>query len=109
MSVIKKDSHIKHSLKAVIFDKKGNVLSIGENSYLKSHPYMKELSARHGMPYKIFLHAEIAAILKCRDLSKAYRILVTRVGRSGDLLLAKPCKICHPAIIAAGIKIIEHS
>ncbi len=100
---------MKFDLKAVIFDKKGKVLSIGWNDYTKSHPYMKELSANFDEPYKIFLHAEVAAILKCRDLSKAHRILVTRVGRSGRLLLAKPCKICQSAIDAAGIKIIEHS
>ncbi len=104
-----KHDHVKHNLRAIIFDKKGNVLSIGSNSYLKSHPYMKELATRHGMPYKIFLHAEVAAILKCNDLSKAHRILVTRTGRSGNLLLATPCKICQTAIAAAGIKIIEHS
>jgi tRNA(Arg) A34 adenosine deaminase TadA len=109
MTAIKKCSHNKFSLKAVIYDKKGNVLSIGQNSYIKSHPYMKELASKHGMPYKIFLHAEVAAILKCNDLSKAYRILVTRTGKSGDLLLATPCKICQSAISAAGIKIIEHS
>ena len=105
----KKSPHIKFSLKAIIYDKKGNILYIGENSYLKSHPYMAKLSAKEGMPFKIFLHAEVAAILKCRDLSKAYKILVTRVGRSGDFLLAKPCKICQSAILAAGIKVIEHS
>lgn len=102
-------SNNKFSLKAVIFDKKGKILSIGKNSYLKSHPYMAQLSAKLDMPYKIYLHAEVDAILKCNDLSKAHRILVTRVGRSGKLLLANPCKICQSAILAAGIKIIEHS
>ena len=99
----------KYSLKAIIFDKKGKILSIGWNDYAKSHPYMAELSANFNEPYKIYLHAEVAAILKCRDLTKAHRILVTRVGKSGNLLLAKPCIICQSAIEAAGIKIIEHS
>ncbi len=99
----------KFDIKAVIFDKKGKVLSLGQNDYLKSHPYMKELSAKLGMPYKIYLHAEVAAILKCHDLTKAHRILVTRVSKTGKLMLAKPCKICQSAIDAAGIKIIEHS
>ncbi len=99
----------KYSLKAIIFDKKNNVLSIGYNSYVKTHPYMAALSASFNEPYKIYLHAEVAAILKCRDLTKAHRILVTRVGKSGNILLAKPCKICQSAIEAAGIKIVEHS
>lgn len=109
MTSTKKDTYIKHSLKAIIFDKKGKVLSIGYNNYLKTHPYMAKLSAKQGMPQKIFLHAEVSAILKCHDLSKAHKILVTRIGKSGELLLAKPCKICQSAILAAGIKIIEHS
>lgn len=98
-----------HKLKAVIFDKKGNVLSIGENNYLKTHPYMGKLAEKLKMPQKIYLHAEVSAILKCHDLSKAHRILITRLSPGGNLLLAAPCKICQTAIHAAGIKIIEHS
>lgn len=98
-------------LKAVIYDKKGKVLSIGENSYIKTHPYQAKLAKQIGGEYteKCFLHAEVAAILKCKDLSKAHRIMVTRVGKSGNLLLAKPCPICQSAIKAAGIKITQHS
>jgi len=100
---------MKHELKAILYDKKGRVLSIGFNSYIKSHPYMAKLSAKHKDPFKIFLHAEVDAILKCKDLTKAHRILITRVSKSGRLLLAKPCKICQTAIEAAGISIIEYS
>jgi tRNA(Arg) A34 adenosine deaminase TadA len=99
----------KHHLTAVVYDRKGRVLSIGQNSYLKTHPKQKELSVKAGYPEKEFIHAETAAILKVKDLSKAYRIRVTRVGRSGDLLLAKPCEICMSYIRASGIKVIEHS
>ena len=102
---------MKQVLKAVIYDKKGRVLSIGENNYIKSHPYQAKLAKAVGGEYehKIYLHAEVAAILKCKDLSKAHRIVVTRVGKTGDLLLAAPCKICQSAIKAAGIKLIEHT
>lgn len=98
-----------HNIKAIIFDKKGRVLSIGHNDYNKSHPVMAALSAKHNEPYKIYPHAEVMAILKCKDLTKAYKILVTRVNNKGDLLLAKPCAICQGAIKAAGITLIEHS
>lgn len=70
---------------------------------------MKELSSKLGMPYKIFLHAEVAAILKCHDLAKAHNILVTRVYKAGKLMVVKPCKICQSAIDAAGIKNLEYS
>jgi deoxycytidylate deaminase len=106
---MKHSKYTKHKLTAVIYDKRGYVLSIGKNSMIKTHPKQKELSIKAGQPYKEFLHAETAAILKVKDLSKAYRIRVTRVGRSGDLLLAKPCEICMSYIRASGIKVIEHS
>lgn len=99
----------KHVLTAVIYDRKGRVLSIGQNSYLKTHPKQKELSIKAGYPQKEFIHAETAAILKVKDLSKAYRIRVTRIGRSGELLLAAPCPICLSYILASGIRVIEHS
>ena len=100
-----------YKLTAIIYDKKGRVLSIGENNYIKTHPYQAKLAKAAGLEYqeKVFLHAEVSAIIRCKDLSKAHRILVTRVGKSGKLLLAKPCKICESAIKAAGIKFTEHS
>jgi tRNA(Arg) A34 adenosine deaminase TadA len=96
-------------LTAIIYDKRGRVLSIGKNSYIKTHPLQAKHAHMTGLSDKLFIHAEISAIVRCRDLSKAHKILVTRVGRNGDLLLAKPCPVCASAISEAGIKIIEHS
>lgn len=100
---------MKHHLKAFIYDKKGRILSIGENSYTKSHPKMAEYARKSGTPYKIFLHAEMSAILRCPDLSKAYRIHVHREGKQGDPLNAKPCPICMSAIQATNIKHVTWS
>ena len=97
----------KHVLTAVIYDKRGYVLSVAQNSFTRTHPKQKELSAKAGFPEKIYLHAETLAILRCKDLSKAHRIQVTRVGRSGELLLSKPCAICQSYIDAVGIKVVE--
>jgi deoxycytidylate deaminase len=99
----------RQELKAFIYDKRGRVLSIGQNSYDKSHPVMAKLAHKHGDPHKIFLHAEVDAIIKCKDLDKAHRIFVTRLGKSGKYLNAKPCPICMTAIEAAGIKVNEHT
>ena len=100
-----------HNISATILDKRGRVLSAAINSYTKSHPYQKQLAQQAGGEYveKIYLHAEILAIIRCKDLSKAHKIVVTRVGKSGKMLLAKPCPICEAGIKAAGIKIIEHT
>ena len=59
---------------AIIYDKHGRALSIGKNSYTKTHPIMLKHGIKVGRPQKIYLHAEVEAILKCRNLDKAYRI-----------------------------------
>ena len=94
---------------AIIYDRRGRVLSIGKNSYIKTHPLQAKYAIKAGLPEKQFLHAEVAAIVRCRDLAKAHRIEVLRTGRDGSFLLAKPCPVCQSAILASGIKHIEHS
>lgn len=98
-----------HHVTAVIYDKKGRVLSIGQNSYVKTHPIQAKHAKKVGLPDKQFLHAEVAAIIKCKDISKAYKIFVSRWNANGEPLLAKPCPICASAILAAGITIVEHT
>ncbi len=100
---------IKQNITAMIFDKKGRILSIGKNSYVKTHPLQAEYAKKVGDPNKIYLHAEVAAIIRCRDLSKAYKIVITRVNVNGEFVLAKPCSICMRAIKESGITVIEHT
>lgn len=98
-----------HQITAIIYDRKGRVLSVGQNSFVKTHPMQAKYAAAVGEPHKVFLHAEVAAIVKCRDLSRAHRIFVARYNRNGEPRLAKPCKLCAGAIGAAGIQLIEHT
>lgn len=95
------------NITAIIFDKKGRVLSIGKNSYIKTHPTQARYARAVGLPEKQFLHAEIAAIIKCKSLDKAHRILVTRINKKGKPALAKPCPVCEVAIREAGIKEVD--
>lgn len=95
------------NITAIIYDKKGRILSIGKNSYVKTHPMQAAYASKAGLPEKQFLHAELAAIIKCKDLSKAHSILVTRVNKSGNFANAKPCPICNLAIKEADIKNIS--
>jgi deoxycytidylate deaminase len=99
----------KQYLTAVIYDKRGRVLSIGKNNYTKSHPYQAECAAAVGLPEKIFLHAEIDAIIRCKDLTKAHSIHIFRTGKSGSYLLAKPCPACANAISKTPIKQVMHT
>lgn len=94
---------------AVIYDRRGKVLSIGKNSYVKTHPLQAKYAEKVGLPEKKYLHAEVAAIIKCRDLARAHRIEVFRVGKDGRYLLAKPCPVCESAIKASGIKHVVHT
>jgi tRNA(Arg) A34 adenosine deaminase TadA len=98
-----------HSITAIIYDKRGRVLSIGHNSYVKTHPLQASHAKATGNNQKIYLHAEIHAITRCRNLDKAHKILVMRYGKKGEPLLAKPCPVCTSAIEAAGIRIVEHT
>lgn len=69
------------------------------------------MQARHaskvGEPYKVHLHAEVSAIVKCRNLKKAHKISVFRFNKQGQPMLAKPCPICISAIRATNITEIE--
>ncbi len=96
-------------LTAIIYDKRGRVLSVGKNSYVKTHPLQARHAMKVGLPEKVFLHAEIDAIIRCTDLSRAHRMFVSRITPGGNVGLAKPCKVCQSAIDAAGIKIVEHT
>lgn len=99
----------RHTVTAIIYDKRGRVLSIGKNNYLKTHTHQAKHAALVGEPYKRFLHAEIHAITRCRDLSKAYKISVFRYHRDGTPALAAPCAVCMSAIRESGIPVIEHT
>jgi len=98
----------KHCLTAVCYDKHGRQLSIAENSYTKSHPIMSYFANKVGMPQKIYLHAEVAALLRCKD-NKVHSLHVTRKTKSGTLRNAMPCKVCQAAILAYGVQKVFYS
>ena len=104
-----KASKPRRHVTAKIYDKRGNLLSVGKNSYTKTHPLQAFHANRVGMSQQIYLHAEIDAISKCKDLSKAHRIVVERYSKTGDPLLACPCPICNDGIKETPIKFVEHT
>lgn len=99
----------RYNITAFIYDKRGRVLSVGKNSYIKTHPLQAHHAQKSGEPYKQFLHAEIHAITRCLDLSKAASIKIFRFLEDGTPALAKPCKVCSSALQAAGITVIHHT
>ena len=99
----------RQNITAMIFDRKGRLLSVGKNSYVKTHPLQAATAKKMNLPDKIFLHAEVDAIVRLEDRDKAYRILITRVSPDGTFRLVKPCTICAEVISKTTIKIVEHT
>jgi tRNA(Arg) A34 adenosine deaminase TadA len=87
---------------AIVTDKRGKIISQATNSYNKTHPLQKEYADKVNRPTKIFLHAEIAALVKCRHIP--HTIYVSRFFRDGKMALAKPCPVCEMALREAGVK-----
>ena len=95
------------SVKATVYDKRGRVLTVGENSYSKTHPLQAKYAVQVGLDDKVFLHAEIAALSKLKSHHKPYKIVVERYLSDGSTALAKPCPVCDAAIRAHGITLTE--
>jgi deoxycytidylate deaminase len=92
---------------AATLDKRNRIISIGENSLTKTHPLMYLYSNKVQLQHKIYLHAEVSALVK--SYTKAQSILVIRVNREGNFAMACPCPICMMAIKEAGIKKVWYS
>lgn len=99
----------KYNITAIIYDKRGNVLSIGKNSYVKTHPLQAKYAEAAGEPFKVFLHAEIDAIIKLRSLKTAHKMVIFRYLEDGTPAKAMPCKICRQALAKTSIQIVEHT
>ena len=95
------------AVSATIYNKKGKVIAVGHNSYIKTHPMQARIAKHVGLKEKIFLHAEIDALVRCKE--PPYKIKIERYTKNGDAALAKPCPICELAIKRAGISVVEYT
>lgn len=93
-----------YKVAAVITDRQGNILSVGTNSYKKTHTLQAHYATLVGEPKRMFRHAEIHAISRLPRGSKPWAIYVSRMNRNGEFSIAKPCPICAFAIKNTGIK-----
>lgn len=74
---------------ASTYDKKGNLISEAKNNYHKTHPIQAHFASLVGEPHRIFLHAEILALLRAGSRN-VHSIHVSSV----------PCNVCMAAIKA---------
>lgn len=98
----------KYDIIAKCYDKRGRLLSTATNSYRKTHPLQKHFAMLVGHEHKLYLHAEIRAILRAKD-QPIHKITVERYGKDGQPMLAKPCKICEYAIKSFNIQEVEYT
>lgn len=88
---------------------KNKVIATATNLDFKSHPLQAKWAEKVGLKEKIYLHAEMACLIKARE--DADKIIVVRLGgHSGRALRnAKPCPICEAALRYSGIQHIYYS
>lgn len=98
-----------HNLTAIVKDKRGRILSVGKNSYVKTHPLMQKAAKATNSKERIYLHAEVAALLRLKDWSKAHSIEVFRFTKDGKPAMAKPCQCCQYIINQTAIKKVSHT
>ena len=97
----------KQEVTALAYDRKGNLLSIGRNSYTKTHPMQARYAKLSGRPNAIYLHAEVSALVRARG--KVHKLVVMRYGADGEPVLSKPCPACQLAIKDYGVAVVEHT
>lgn len=100
------NSTMRHKVGCVLLSKNKQVIATGFNS---SNLVRKQVSASHRANASPLTtcHAEIHALIQAKK--PAYRAVVIRVLADGSVSMAKPCKICHGALVRAGIKQVVYS
>jgi tRNA(Arg) A34 adenosine deaminase TadA len=101
-----KSSPSRRKVGAVLL-KKSKVVATAVNLEQKSHPLQARLAKKVGLCEKIYLHAEIAALIKSKE--DADTIVVARVNTRNKLRMAKPCPICTLALEQEGIKNVYYT
>lgn len=92
-------THPDHRMACLVIGRKG-VLTQGWNSF-KSHPKVKAAS---GKEEKIFLHAEIHALVRGHRNVRGATAIVVRIRRNGAPGSSSPCQMCYLALLEAGIR-----
>lgn len=96
-----------HRRVGAVLLKKTKVIATAVNLEQKSHPLQARLAKRVGLCEKIYLHAEISALIKAKE--EADTIIVARVSKQDKLRMSKPCPICTLALEQAGINNVYYT
>ena len=105
---VARDSPSRKQVGAILLQK-NRVVSQGVNIETKTHPRQAKFARLAGLHEKIYLHAEMHALIKCKFVADT--IVVVRLGghNHNELRNAKPCPVCSLALAAAGIQNIIYT
>lgn len=90
---------------AIAYDKRGKVISIGRNSYVRSSKIQRKYAKLVGKPDSVYIHAEIDALVRAKGRT-IHTMFVSRITPTG-YALSKPCEICQQALKDFGVKHIR--
>jgi tRNA(Arg) A34 adenosine deaminase TadA len=92
-----KSSPSKKKIGAVLI-RKSKIIATATNLENKTHPLQAQFAQKVGLKEKIYLHAEINALIRARE--NADTIIVARIGghSHNELRNSKPCPICRMAL-----------
>lgn len=94
---------------ACITDKRGRIIVESANDYRCSHTQQFKWAKKAGRPEAIFLHSEMACLLKDKR-KQGVKMFVARVDSAGNPCYSAPCEICALAIASySNIKSVEFS
>lgn len=99
----------KQNVTAFVYDRRGRLLSCGNNSYTRTHRLQAHYAERTDNPSRIYLHAELDALIKAKRRGVIHKLVVLRVSKEGKPMNSKPCACCQLAIRDFGVKVVEHS
>jgi tRNA(Arg) A34 adenosine deaminase TadA len=99
-------SHLNYKVGCILLDRKGNIVSRGYNIG-RTHPLQAAYARKVNEHHKIYLHAEIHALVKCRV--DPYHAVVIRIGKLGVVRGSRPCPICTYGLRVAGVKRITYA
>ena len=107
IDILRQSDKKKYTVFCAALNAEGDVVSIGTNSYTKTHPLQKRLAQKCGNVNREYLHAEIAALVKSKG--QVHSLVVVRMTRMGVMRMARPCPICLLAMKEAGVREMYYS
>lgn len=105
--ILASQSNCQHQMSCVLLDKKGRYVAEGYNKR-KTHPLMAKYAKKANEPNKIYLHAELSALISPRSRQSPHTAFIFRKTASGTGI-ARPCRICREALVEAGVKEVVYT